>query len=365
MDVKNQINNINAYMGELTRSYPGVWKYVDMCRNNRGTHAPDWPDYCYCPQAVAAGAIKQTGGEMGLESSFDILAVCGLSSWRATKGVYQFDPDIFDELVDTSLDGALPIELLYRLPEWCVYVPIPEGRRLKFMAGVDVCGFFSWIDVALQNNLPDRLMFGVVPRPNVLSSPGPPLLTSGINLEGNTLDEAIEGYMRESVANYKSYSGLDVPSLETLSVESEFQRGKDMLKKPMTEVLSLILYLCSTNIDLTCNGLVKMPKPPIAKKTKEGLRLFPAEKITIWETGYRIGSALRAAKQEMKGDSQGGATGRKVTPHARRAHFHTYITGKGSKSDQSKAVRVLKWLPPILVGVTSLDDLIPTVRPVR
>jgi len=37
-------------------------------------------------------------------------------------------------------------------------------------------------------------------------------------------------------------------------------------------------------------------------------------------------------------------TGRTVSPHIRRAHWHTYWTGKG------RTVPVLRWLHPILVG---------------
>ena len=56
--------------------------------------------------------------------------VGALAAWRATQGVYRFDPTIFDAVWDTPLTGELPTALLYRLPEWCCYVPVEPARIL-------------------------------------------------------------------------------------------------------------------------------------------------------------------------------------------------------------------------------------------
>ena len=53
-----------------------------------------------------------------------------LAAWRATQGIYRFDPTIFDAVWDTSLTAELPTALLYRLPEWCCYVPVDPARLL-------------------------------------------------------------------------------------------------------------------------------------------------------------------------------------------------------------------------------------------
>jgi len=38
-----------------------------------------------------------------------------------TKGIYRFDPEIFDELWATPVSGESPTAVLERRPEWCVY----------------------------------------------------------------------------------------------------------------------------------------------------------------------------------------------------------------------------------------------------
>lgn len=48
-----------------------------------------------------------------------------LAGWRHTKGIYRFDPDVYQELINTPLDRALPSERLLRLPEWCVAIETP------------------------------------------------------------------------------------------------------------------------------------------------------------------------------------------------------------------------------------------------
>jgi hypothetical protein len=39
--------------------------------------------------------------------------------------VYRFDPDIYQALINTSIRGPLPVDLLFNLPEWAVYVETP------------------------------------------------------------------------------------------------------------------------------------------------------------------------------------------------------------------------------------------------
>ena len=49
-----------------------------------------------------------------------------LAAWRVTQGIYRFDPTTFDALWETPVTGDIPTEVLFHLPEWCVYIPTPE-----------------------------------------------------------------------------------------------------------------------------------------------------------------------------------------------------------------------------------------------
>jgi hypothetical protein len=97
-------------------------------------------------------------------------------------------------------------------------------------------------------------------------------------------------------------------------------------------------------------------------KTKKGLRLFPPERPTPWEVGYRLGAALRRgmAEQEPAASPSGSHAGPR--PHIRRAHWHSYWVGQ--KSEPEARSVVLKWLPPIPVNVQDVGDVTTTVRDV-
>lgn len=72
----------------------------------------------YRPQPLA-----EPEGDARTVVDFSRLATLG--TWRVTKGIYRFDPDLYDALIATPLTGDLPDDLLYRLPEWCVYLETP------------------------------------------------------------------------------------------------------------------------------------------------------------------------------------------------------------------------------------------------
>ena len=71
-------------------------------------------------------------------------AIAALAGWRAAQGVYRFDPDLFDSVWDTPLDTRIPGEVLFRLPEWWVYIYImPPGC---VFAERSLGGFLAYLD---------------------------------------------------------------------------------------------------------------------------------------------------------------------------------------------------------------------------
>ena len=72
--------------------------------------------------------------------------LAALAAWRSTQGIYRFDPSTFDALWNTPVTGEIPTEVLYCLPEWCVFIPTPgktwQGSRLN--------GFFAHLDHNLE-----------------------------------------------------------------------------------------------------------------------------------------------------------------------------------------------------------------------
>ncbi len=153
--------------------------------------------------------------------------------------------------------------------------------------------------------------------------------------------------------------------LEALKVSET--KEKELIKKQdfnIAPFLSVILYLCSVSADIAdLRGKRKKPGNPRPTKTKKGMRTFPTDGHTTWLVGYRIGATLRLADSEKETErekSAGEKSHASPRPHVRRAHWHSYWTGPRKEPEKQKLI--LKWIPPVLVGV---EDIVPTVRRVE
>lgn len=118
-------------LSKYSKKYPMAWRQINSMREGRGKDLPWWPDWCYCPIAGAV-AIVTEGAPIPLslaahnkmrETPPGIIAA--LAAWRVTKGIYRFDPGIYSELIDMPLEGAIPANIFYQLPEWCIYIETP------------------------------------------------------------------------------------------------------------------------------------------------------------------------------------------------------------------------------------------------
>jgi hypothetical protein len=141
------------------------------------------------------------------------------------------------------------------------------------------------------------------------------------------------------------------------------------LAHALTPLVSLTLYLCSATAEFReRRGSPRQPGPPKPQRTKKGLRLFPPQEPATWEVSYRLGAALRRAQQEADAaeaaePAESSAPRARPRPHIRMAHCHSFWVG--SRRDPSQRRLVVKWLPPIPVGLAEVDELIPTIHPVE
>ena len=109
--------------------------------------------------------------------------------------------------------------------------------------------------------------------------------------------------------------------------------------------VNLMLYVSASEPDM-----VEIPEPVVA-----GRRVGPAHPPTVYHLGYRIGSALRAARAASSSAAGLGGT---VTPHLRRAHWHRFWTGP--RDGERKLV--LKWVAQTFVNPDG-SEYVPAVRP--
>lgn len=304
--------------------YPEAWKHVEQLRMIRGKGFQNWPGWCFLPMAgwysIVGAALQKSGkspdGMVPLPYAGDIARLAAIGTWRYSQGIYQIDPDVFPALWSTPIPGNIPSDVLFRLPEWSVYVETPE----KQFCGSNLYGFFAHLERDANNDDKElRLLLdtdtALIPLPIHI---GDWLITTAIQ---QTMDEA-----KENAPSSIPLSNLDLSQAQLKNL-SEYTA-------PM---ISLILYLCSDNPDF---GPGKKPFRPLPTRTKKGWRLFPPPSPTVWNVGMSIGKQIREAKEADSSSARSG-----VRPHLRRAHWHGYRIGPKSKPQEFR----YHWLPPILV----------------
>jgi len=326
-------------LDRFSRLYPEVWIQVDDLRASR-KDLGDWPDWCFLPVAGAYAIVASWGTIDRPEQLKVVGLLSALAAWRATQGIYRFDPSTFDALWKTPVTGEIPTEVLHHLPEWCVYIPTPD----QTWNGVPLYGFFARLDHDAHNHLTE-LCFVV----DILTPDGDRLFMMPIRLGSGGIAEGIDVMLREYAPHFLYSAGT-----------SEYDA--EILTRDVAPLVSLVLYLCSQGAEIKDGqGGRRVPARPQPVKTKKGMRIFPPDRPNQWEVGYRLGAALRRAFSE-RGPAEPTGTHARPRPHIRRAHWHSFWVGKWDEPEAR--VVVLKWLPPIPVNVQSVEDLTTTVREV-
>ena len=347
---------------QYSQAFPRAWRQIAEMRQQRGKSLPWWPDWCYAP--ISASAAVVTGGaskigpaEIATAKEYPPAVMAGLAAWRITKGVYRFDDTLRQEIADMPLEGDLPAEIFYSLPEWCIYVETP-GMTLPFIRrDVNIVeGFFAFLEYDLKDGRSElRLNFYM---PDSIGLSGSRCYPQPLHLGKWTVAQAV----RKVFQAIQMDVDPPLPADEQQEFYAETAAG-------LTPFINMVLYICSLNADFGGERPAHPSRRPASKKGK----IFAANEVRTWEVGIRVGPALRQAlaaeqpsSQPSKEASLPGRSHASPRPHYRRAHWHHYWTGPKSNPVERKLI--LKWLPPIPVGIPEFDDVnnMPAViRPIK
>lgn len=341
--MQDQDTRPGRLVADILRRYPDAVALADQLRNDPDLKKPKWPDWCYLPLA-ASYAIISRGSDRLLTpaEAMDVGRLGAAISWRMGKGIYRFDPTLLAELLETPVSGDLPCDVLYRLPEWCVYVETPGASGLSG----PLHGFFAYLEWDATDGRSELRL--------VLDEEAE-LIPTPIHLGAWPLIEGLRR-MQDEAALYGCLVGRPKELLD----ESELASTADWY----SGLISLLLYLCSDQPEI--HGAGVYPSHPRPIMTRRGPRLFAADKPVVWDVGVRLGAALRKAREKQEATEErnvppNAPTGRPVRPHVRRAHWHGYWYGRAS---EPKTFR-LRWLSPILVGVEDADQMPAVIHPVN
>lgn len=318
------------HLTSIARRYPEGWRMADFCRADR-TGLPAWPAWCFLPLAAWHSIVAARTGSIQppLGMAADISRLAALGAWRYSQGIYTYDTDIMKALADTSIAGALPADVLMRLPEWCIYIETPGAKWADQFS----YGFFSFLEWDTEDAHTElRLLFDMHSGQLL---PAPPIYLGKWPL----VDSLAKGL--STIKESPHLSGA-----QKALAENTFSQK---LEKDLYTPLALLLYLCSDSPDIAGHVPGEYPARPKPKKTKRGWRLFPPDKPHIWRVGATAGDALRQAATEAKKSTDKSG----LRPHIRRAHWHGFWSGP--KDIPEKRRFRYQWMPPLVIGVEKND----------
>lgn len=304
-----------------TRHYPKLNQLIDDFRQSKGKDLPNWASFCFLPIAgwYAILCNFKRKYQLDLSDMQDLQVLSAVGTWQFSKGVYEFDSDLYQALIDSEITGDLPAEVLHKLPEWCLYVVTPD---LQF-DGQSVHGFYAYLEHDMNDGHHEL---------RILLDCDSYFISTPLHIGTGTLLDAVDKYLFES-ARQGVKRGQDI----VMPIDTTQNIANDIMP-----FLSLLLYICSSEPDLTNRDKPNdSPSRPQPTKTKKGWRLFPAEKVKTWTVGRSVGEQLRQTYQDYN------TTGKTVKAHLRRGHHKTYWTGKRGTDEQKP---VSRWIPPAIVG---------------
>lgn len=301
----------DRWIRQLNRMIPNLWTdlrktYADPTRLMK----PDSgamellhfvPEWDFMPTMFPFFLCTVRYGEAYyLQHMNEIMTIATLYTWRVSKGVYRFAPEVYDALVNQPLSGDLPCDCLYRLPGWAVYI---EAHGLMFER-VPLEGFIAHLDYNLFSRDID-LQFALFAKncnqPRMIALPmGTGSLTDALE-RVDAIDKAfIPG-------NQPHYVGT-----------------KEEYRYTFSAMLQLLLYLCSDEPDM----------PPIEhpqKRKSASGRVYPPDEPKVWDVGVRISNVIRGYRHETTLNERAETTSEQS--HAARVRMsvpHTGIpTGRG------------------------------------
>ena len=272
--------------------------------------------------------------------------------WGRTKVVYDVNPTLMQSLADMETGDALPGGILRQLPHPNPVFVFPGGLpvlhkdqqpgilRAMYVTGRTaenhMCStHHPKVDnyqLTFNSDLVDEQGM-VVDMDSIRISVD--LVEGSFTIKG-LVDKIIDGYAWEPL----------------LADNASTEQKRNYLEKLAEFGIAHLLYVCSEKADT-------VRKPVGRKPVKNGQR--PEKPIQVHQLGWRIGPAIKAARERLERErSTGGDGSRTVAPHIRRAHLHTFRYGKGRELSK------VKWLPPLFVNAQgeeiNLDGVIVPVQ---
>lgn len=351
VDIAESVAMLEEYMSVVESSIPRWVLKLDWMRQDLPNVFPDCPAWCLLPIVASCALVEVSGyAKPGTPLMFHPGANVGSwYAWVQSKSVWIFDPDLAASIIDTDMQGHLPVELFYQLPEWAVYIQRPDIDPDEWpLAILGVLVHLDWnpdkrrgelrVSQCLHTGSGYSLPFNV-----------------SLALDTYTITEMVDGILQEAWGDAVTKWKVD-PQIASIGLEEA--KHDEAYLRFISNVISFVLYICSTGADIESpQDTTAVPKKQYRRQGHEGA---PRQ----WNAGFRVSEALRRSRSEARDRSSSeSGHGKSPVSHLRRAHWHLYWTGEGSKTDPTKRIPKVKWIAPTLVG--SQADLLPVAKRVH
>ena len=315
---------------ETILKFPESLEISDRVRRDRNLIVGNCPEWCALPTTFVAHLLAGTYDKQAILRALDLPITNELTAaliWTRSKMIYRFDADLEAELTKQSNDHKIPSEIFDYLPYPCVFV-----EHSAKMYGENTTGYFAWLDWGTVENI--RLLRLLFTKQNKKS------IAFVFPIVKDTVQECILNMANHYTNSHGNFTKDDIqncPEVQTV-----------------IRCINLLLYLCSEKPD--------MPDTKELDAKRSRSILGNPKRAAVWDVGTRIGASLRkeaksdAAKDAENDPPKDGRTRSSKRPHLRRAHWHSFWTGK---RDGSERKIVLRWLPPIAVKLNGAE--LPTV----
>lgn len=272
-----------------------------------------------------------------LASANDLIShLVVLASWARCRHVYDIEPTVAQELLMQSAADAIPTQAVMRMPYPCMYIRLPvtsfaydrDGHMIPdILDGFMAHHTYTWNN---EGKLMDMLgLTGVFISPKTGQLTG---ISHSCGLAYDTISEAMS-----CLTLYSLDDDSEVDEATAIEIKAH-------LAKTLSQMINALLYVNyqSTDQEITY-------RPPSGGR---GQKIGPNTNLeTRHLVGVRMGAALREAQVRYeKSKDAVSHTGRSVTPHIRRAHWHHYWTGplKGFLGHEGQTLEV-RWVAPVFV----------------
>jgi hypothetical protein len=305
----------------LAKEYPGLWQSYENAYSQRDSIG--WPGWVFVPMEFAKNISKDRSEQARIHS---------LAAWRLSQDIYTFEPELFDALIETEMGNApLPVDVLLRIPAWCFYIDF--GGRIPYWHGVYVSLDYNGDSGHRELSLLFDAASGEFIAVPVALIP-----------DGSILD-AVAYAIEHHIAELFKVPGIGRNlNIEIQNINSPHGEGPDL---PLSEVVNLVLYLCSQKPDVSPPPPATIQRPePV--KVKKQLKFFPPPNPRLHRVGEPLAAQLAEARERAMAAREPSSKERApITPHIRKPHWHGFWSGPRTAESRNFD---LKWMPPIPVA---------------